>query len=104
MVGSKRNIGVSILFWLVVLLIAIYTLFPFYWESTIASRLIQTDVLSVRNISNKLAEGKQNDASPLAKYLWDGISDRTKKHLSELTHEGHPRAFRARELVARDLN
>ncbi|MEM7530926.1 MAG: carbohydrate ABC transporter permease [Chloroflexota bacterium] len=48
MVGSKRNIGVSILFWLVVLLIAIYTLFPFYWalvsSFTPASDLFNTPV------------------------------------------------------------
>lgn len=48
MVGQQRNILRDILFWLIVIAIAIYTLFPFYWavvsSLTPASALFSTPV------------------------------------------------------------
>ena len=48
MVGTRRNPIVNILFWLIVIFIAIYTLFPFYWaivsSFTPASDLFNTPV------------------------------------------------------------
>jgi len=48
MVGSKSSVLRTVLFWIIVLLIAIYTLFPFYWaivsSLTPASDLFNTPV------------------------------------------------------------
>ena len=48
MAGGRRNLIINILFWLIVLFIAFYTLFPFYWaivsSLTPASDLFNTPV------------------------------------------------------------
>lgn len=45
MAGNRRNIARDILFWFIVIVIAIYTLFPFYWA--IASSLTPPSALFV---------------------------------------------------------
>lgn len=42
---KRRNLGINLLFWLVVLVIVVYTLFPFYWA--VASSLTPASLLFV---------------------------------------------------------
>ena len=102
---SFREALASRVLWVLLLLITVLLvgLIPFHWVSTIAASMRSEDVRSTRNIANVLKAGDADDATPLQKHLWDSLSDRTRKELSELDQRG-PRQFRAREILVKDFN
>ncbi len=104
---SFREALASRVLWIMLLLITLLLLglAPLGWDGAVGSSMFEFDIRNINNFAPELQKGKEADATPIQKKIWDSLSDDTRKKFEELKDgERGPVRVQARALLTNDLN